>query len=164
MYYRVRLWCHYVLECKIVMPMLPLLWKTKHHQLPRRGSNLAPSTETLVIACCCRLSESVEMPPYKTRTNLRGYPTHSADSAGWSRDTWGQGPYKQCHCDSTGTGRMYHKRSVLACDGIMIGCGSLLHENGDPRWETLSTICFVSKTFTHGRCIVDQKHIWRTIM
>ena len=70
-------------QCKIVMPMLPLLWKTKHRQLPLLGSNLAPSTETLVIACCCRLNESVEMPPYKTRTNLRGYPTvHSADSAG----------------------------------------------------------------------------------
>ena len=148
--------------CKIVMPLLPL-WK--HRQLPRCGSNLAPSTETLVIACCCRLNESLETAPYKTRTNLRSL----SDSAqcrrpGWSRDTWGQGPYKQCHCDSTGTGRMYHRRSVLARDGIMIGCGSLLHENGDPRWETLSTICFVSKTFTHGRCMVDQKYIWRTKM
>ena len=36
------------------------------------------------------------------------------------------------------TGRMYHKRSVLPFDGIMIGCGSLLHENGDHRWDALS--------------------------
>ena len=40
------------------------------------GSNLAPSTETLVIACCF-LNKSVET-PYKFRTNLRSYPTHSA--------------------------------------------------------------------------------------
>ena len=123
--------------CGIVMPMLPL-WKTKRRQLPR-GSNLAPSTETMVIACCCCSNESVEM-PYKIAYKSEGLSDAQCRRPGWTRDTWGQGPYKQCHCvrAADSTGRMYQKRSVLPCDGIMIGCGSLLHENGDQRWDPLS--------------------------
>ena len=59
----VRLWCQCCHCCG------------KRRQLPP-GSNLAPSTETLVIACCFS-NKSVET-PYKSRTNLRSYPTHSA--------------------------------------------------------------------------------------
>ena len=93
--------------CKIVMPLLPLLWKTP---TVAAGSNLAPSTETLVIACCFS-NKSVET-PYKSRTNLRSYPTHSAvyeqaepgipevrvvtniATVWYHCDT----TYKQCHC------------------------------------------------------------------
>ena len=123
----VRLWCHAV---------LPLLWKTSTVAAWKqsRPINRNIGDRLLLLEQICRNAVQI---PYKSE----GLSDAQCRRAGWTRDTWGQGCYKQWHCvhDDTTGGRMYHRRSVLRWDGIMIGCGSLLHENGDLPWDALST-------------------------
>ena len=111
--------------------LMPLMWKrAKRRQLPWLGSNLPPSTETLVIACC--VNKSVQNPS-QIRTNPTQIWGTECRLGGWSRDTWGQGPHKRCHC---GTVQDVSQEECLTRGwNYDRPWGSLLREKGNLRWE-----------------------------
>ena len=123
---------------------MPLMWKrAKRRQLPWLGSNLPPSTETLVIACC--VNKSVQNPS-QIRTNPTQIWGTECRLGGWSRDTWGHGPHKRCHC---GTVQDVSQEECLTRGwNYDRPWGSLLREKGNLRWEGLR------------ECIRDPMCVW----
>ena len=124
--------------------LMPLMWKrAKRRQLPWLGSNLPPSTETLVIACC--VNKSVQNPS-QIRTNPTQIWGTECRLGGWSRDTWGHGPHKRCHC---GTVQDVSQEECLTRGwNYDRPWGSLLREKGNLRWEGLR------------ECIKDPVCVW----
>ena len=125
---------------------MPLMWKrAKRRQLPWLGSNLPPSTETLVIACC--VNKSVQNPS-QIRTNPTQIWGAECRLGGWSRDTWGQGPHKRCHC---GTVQDVSQEECLTRGwNYDRPWGSLLREKGNLRWEGLFLLRECTK---HPMCV-----------
>ena len=83
-----------ILILLIVMPVLSLLWKTLTVAAWKqsRPINRNIGDRLLLLEQICRNAAQI---PYKSEELSD---TQCSLRAGWTRDTWGQGCYKQCHC------------------------------------------------------------------
>ena len=80
----VRLWCHAV---------LPLLWKTSTVAAWKQSRPINRNIGDRLLLLEQIRRNAVQI-PYKSE----GLSDAQCRRAGWTRDTWGQGPYKQWHC------------------------------------------------------------------